>query len=280
VTGGRLERAGLGVGAALVLALLLAAAVGSVYTPHDPDRPDFTVRLAPPSAAHPFGTDHFGRDLLSRVLAGAGNALLVGAVAVGLGLLAGSALGLAAGWAGGWLDDAVMRPVEALAAFPAVLLALLLAAVLGPGWVSSMAAIGLASVPAFARVARAATIEQGAREYVESARALGAPAPRLLARHVVPNVLSPLLVLATAAFAAAVLAEAALSYLGLGTQPPTASWGRMLREAQTFLALSPWPTVFPGLAIALAVLGWNLLGDALRDLLDPRLRRREARPEA
>jgi peptide/nickel transport system permease protein len=260
-------------GAALVGAILLAAAAGALYTPYDPDRPDFRVRLAPPSAAHPLGTDHFGRDLLSRVLAGAGNALLVGGVAVGLGLLGGSALGVAAGWAGGRVDDLLMRPTEALAAFPAVLLALLLATVLGPGWLASMLAIGLASVPGFARLARAVTLEQRAREYVQGAHALGAAPVRLVLRHLLPNVVAPLLVLATAAFATAILAEAALSYLGLGTQPPAASWGRMLREAQTFLALSPWPTVFPGLAIAAAVLGWNLLGDGLRDRLDPRTRR-------
>jgi peptide/nickel transport system permease protein len=269
------------IGVALVGAVLLAAAAGALYTPHDPDRPDFRVRLAPPSAAHPLGTDHFGRDLLSRVMAGAANALLVGGVAVGIGLALGSAVGIAAGWAGGRVDDLLMRPAEALAAFPALLLALLLASVIGPGWFASMLAIGLASVPAFARLARAATLEQRARDYVQSARALGAAPARIVLRHVLPNVVAPLLVLATAAFATAILAEAALSYLGLGTQPPAASWGRMLREAQTFVELSPWPTVFPGLAIALAVLGWNLLGDGLRDHLDPRTRRRlAAEPQA
>lgn len=269
MTGRRLAR---GLGAGLVAATLLTALAGRVATPYDPDRPDFRVRLAAPSAAHPLGTDHFGRDLLSRLMDGAGRALAVAGAAVGLGLGAGSLLGVAAGWRGGWLDEAVMRPIEALAALPAVLLALLLASVLGPGGPAAVLAIGLASVPGFARVARAAALEQRGRDYVESARALGVAPARVVARHVAPNLAAPLLVVATAALATAILAEAALSYLGLGTQPPAASWGRMLREAQTFLALSPWPTLFAGLAIALAVLGFNLLGDSLRDLLDPRLR--------
>ncbi len=260
------------VGAVVVGLILLTAAAGQVRTPYDPDRPDFSVRLAPPSAAHPLGTDHFGRDLLSRLIEGAGGALAIAAAAVGLGLGGGAVLGVTAGWRGGFLDEVLMRPVEALAALPAVLLALLLATVIGPGAPATMLAIGLASVPAFARLARASVLEQRGREYVESARALGVSPVRLVLRHVVPNLAGPILVLATAALATAILAEAALSYLGLGTQPPAASWGRMLREAQTFLALSPWPTVFPGLAIALAVLGFNLLGDGLRDLLDPRTR--------
>ncbi|HEY8369029.1 MAG TPA: ABC transporter permease [Thermodesulfobacteriota bacterium] len=259
-------------GLVLVAVILLAAAAGRLWTPYDPDRPDFAVRLAPPSAAHPLGADHFGRDLLSRIMVGAGSAVAIGGAAVAIGLGVGALVGVAAGWRGGWLDEILMRPVEALAALPAVLLALLLATVLGPGGMAAVLAIGLASVPAFARLARASAIEQRGREYVESARALGVSPARLVVRHVVPNLAPPLLVLATAALATAILAEAALSYLGLGTQPPAASWGRMLREAQTFLALSPWPTLFPGLAIALAVLGFNLLGDGLRDLLDPRTR--------
>ncbi len=264
---------GLYAGAAVVLTVLVVAVAGTFYTPYDPDRPDFSVRLAAPSPEHPLGTDHFGRDLLSRTVAGARNALLVGAVAVSIALGLGALVGVTAGYAGGWIDELLMRPVEALAAFPAVLLALLAAAVLGPGWLSAMLAVGLAGVPTFARTARASMLAARELEYVESARALGAPPSRIVLRHLAPNVVAPLLVLATVAFATAILAEAALSYLGLGTQPPAASWGRMLREAQTFIALSPYPTLFPGLAIALTVLGWNLLGDGLRDRLDPRTRR-------
>jgi peptide/nickel transport system permease protein len=265
-------RGALVAGLALVGAIVLAAAAGRLGTPYDPDRPDFAARLAAPSAAHPLGTDHFGRDLLSRLMVGAGSAVAIGAAAVAIGLSVGSLVGVAAGWRGGWLDELLMRPVEALAALPAVLLALLLATVIGPGGTAAVLAIGLASVPAFARLARASAVEQRRREYVESARALGVSPARLVLRHVVPNLAAPILVLASAALATAILAEAALSYLGLGTQPPAASWGRMLREAQTFLALSPWPTLFPGLAIALAVLGFNLVGDGLRDRLDPRTR--------
>lgn len=263
---------GLYLGAAIVLTVLVIAVAGAFYTPYDPDRPDFSVRLAAPSAEHPLGTDHFGRDLLSRTVAGARNALLVGAVAVSIALGLGALVGVTAGYAGGWVDELLMRPVEALAAFPAVLLALLAAAVLGPGWFSAMLAIGLAGAPTFARVARASTLAARGLEYVESARALGVPPLRIVVRHLAPNIVAPLLVLATVAFATAILAEAALSYLGLGTQPPAASWGRMLREAQTFIALSPYPTLFPGFAIAVTVLGWNLLGDGLRDQLDPRTR--------
>jgi peptide/nickel transport system permease protein len=269
---GRRRPPGLTVGLLVIVIVLGSAVLGALWTPYDPNQPDFRVRLIGPTAAHPLGTDHFGRDLLSRIMAGAANALLVGAVAVGVAFTFGGLIGVAAGFAGGWLDEVLMRPSDALAAFPPILLALLGAAIIGPGWFSSMLAIGLANVPAFARVARGSTLAVRGLEYVESARALGATRARIVWRHLVPNILAPQLVLATVAFATAILAEAALSYLGLGTQPPTASWGRMLREAQTFIALSPYPTIFPGLAIVFTVLGWNLFGDGLRDLLDPRTR--------
>ena len=271
VRGGR-QPPGLTVALLVIVTVLGSAVLGAFWTPYDPNQPDFRVRLIAPSAAHPLGTDHFGRDLLSRIMAGAANALLVGAVDVGVAFTLGGLVGVAAGFAGGWLDELLMRPSDALAAFPPILLALLGAAIIGPGWFSSMLAIGLANVPAFARVARGSTLAVRGLEYVESARALGATRARIVWRHLVPNILAPQLVLATVAFATAILAEAALSYLGLGTQPPTASWGRMLREAQTFIALSPYPTIFPGLAIVFTVLGWNLFGDGLRDLLDPRTR--------
>lgn len=255
-------------GAAIVLLVAAVALLSRVYVPYNPNQVNFLNRLAAPSAAHPLGTDHFGRDILSRVMVGAQNALWVGMVAVGIGLGAGLVLGLVAGYAGGWWDRAVMAVMDALYAFPALLLALLLATAWGPGATSSMVAVGVSAVPAFARVTRASVMAVKPQAYVEAARAIGAPAGHLLRRHVLPNILGPLAIQSSFAFGVAVLAEAALSYLGLGTQPPHPSWGRMLREAQSFLVLSPYPALFPGLAIALSVLGFNLVGDGLRDRLD------------
>lgn len=258
------------IGLSVVGLLVLAAVAGRAWTPYDPNALDFASRLAGPSLAHPMGTDNFGRDTLSRVLVGASNSLLVGVISVAIGTGLGLLLGALGGYVGGLADDLVMRVLDAMLAFPTVLLALLLAAILGAGIVPAMLAVGLASVPGFARLTRAGVLSVKGLEYVEGARALGAPEARVLLRHVLPNVLSPLVVQASFAFAVAILAEAALSYLGLGSQPPAASWGRMLRDAQTFIDQSAWPTVFPGLVIAVSVLGWNLLGDGLRDRLDPR----------
>ena len=257
------------IGATLVAIVVATALVSLVYTPYPPNAADFLNRLAPPSRAHLLGTDHFGRDILSRVMVGAQNALWVGVVAVSIGLSLGLALGMLSGYAGGWGDRLVSAALDALYAFPALLLALLLATAWGPGVTGSMVAVGLSTVPAFARVARASVLATKPQPYVEAARALGASPARVLARHVLPNILPPLVIQSSLAFGSALLAEAALSYLGLGTQPPHPSWGRMLREAQSFLALSPYPALFPGLAIALSVLGFNLLGDGLRDVMDP-----------
>ncbi|RIH92548.1 ABC transporter permease [Meiothermus granaticius] len=259
------------VGGVIVLGILLMV-VASWLNPKDPNAtsPD---RLVAFSVVHPLGTDILGRDTLARVLAGAQNALYVGLVAVGIGLLIGLALGVLAGFFGGWLDQLLSVLLETLYALPALLIALLLGAIFTPGATTSMMAIGLAAVPAFARVARAGVLSVKAQPYLEAARALGMGNFRILLRHVLPNILGPLVVQASLAFAASILAEAALSYLGLGTQPPTASWGRMLREAQSYQELSPWPVVWPGVAIGLAVLGFNLLGDGLRDWLDPRGKR-------
>jgi peptide/nickel transport system permease protein len=228
-------------------------------------------RLQGPSAAHPFGTDQYGRDVLSRVMAGASTSITVGVIAVTLGAGLGVVLGLAGGWVDGALDEALMRVVDAMQGFPAILSALLFGVVLGPGAAISMLAVGLAFVPAFARLTRASVLELRARDFVLAARALGASDRRLLWHHVLPNTLAPLLIQATTSFPVAVLAEAGLAYLGLGTQPPHPSWGLMLKEAQNFLSLNPWLAVFPGGAIAITVLGLNLVGDGLRDLLDPRL---------
>jgi peptide/nickel transport system permease protein len=257
-------------GLVLTIAIVVTAVCSLVYTPRDPLRMELSARLAAPSAGHPMGTDQYGRDLLSRVMRGAIASLAVGAVAVGIGMSAGVTLGAAGGWVGGWLDEAAMRVTDAVYGFPAVLSALLVTAVFGPGVLISMVAVGIAYVPVFARLTRANVLALRAQEFVTAAEALGARDGAILWRHVLPNTVSPLIVQATISFPLAILAEAALSYLGLGTQPPHPSWGLMLREAQNFLQLSPWYAVFPGAAIALAVLGFNLLGDGLRDLLDPR----------
>jgi len=231
---------------------------------------ELAARLEGPSATHPMGTDQYGRDLLSRVMRGAIASLAVGAVAVSIGMGIGVVLGAAGGWVGGWLDEAFMRLVDAIQGFPAILSALLFAAVFAPGITISMIAIGIAFVPAFARLTRAGFLELREREFVVAAKALGAGDQRLIARHILPNSLPPLIIQATTSFPVAILAEAGLAYLGLGTQPPHPSWGLMLREAQNFLSLNPWFAVFPGGAIAVTVLGLNLLGDGLRDLLDPK----------
>ncbi|HOQ98874.1 MAG TPA: ABC transporter permease [Anaerolineae bacterium] len=259
-------------GAALVGAVLALALVGLVYTPHDPNLMHAGERGLGPSLAYPMGTDQFGRDILSRVMRGAGLALLVGAVAAGIGLVAGAPLGALAGFARGWVDEAIMRLMDGLFAFPATLLAIAIVGALGPGLVNTMLAIGVAYVPIFARLARAAVIAQVDAEYVEAARAAGARPGRILWRHILPNGLSPLIVQATVAFGGAILAEAALSYLGLGVQPPDPSWGQMLNDARNYPTVAPWLAVFPGLIIAVTVLGFNLLGDGLRDYWDPRRR--------
>jgi peptide/nickel transport system permease protein len=257
-------------GAAITLALIVVAALSFVYTPADPLAMSITGRLQGPSQAHPFGTDQFGRDVLSRVMTGAVTSIAVGVIAVGIGAGAGVLLGLVSGYVGGWPDEGLMRVVDAVQGFPAILSALLFTAVFTPGTVVSMVAIGIAFVPAFARVTRGAVLELRDREFVVAARALGARDRRLVLRHILPNTLAPLIVQATTSFPVAILSEAALAYLGLGTQPPHPSWGLMLKEAQNFLGMNPWFAVFPGAAIALTVLGLNLLGDGLRDLLDPR----------
>jgi peptide/nickel transport system permease protein len=249
-------------GAAITAGIVAVALLSLVYTPRDP--------LAGPSGVHPMGTDQFGRDVLSRVMRGAAASLVVGAVAVTIGMGAGVLLGMLGGYFGGVLDEALMRVVDAVYGFPAVLSALLVTAAFGPGIVISMVAVGVASVPIFARLTRGSFLTLREREFVLAARALGARDWAIIGRHILPNTLSPLIVQATISFPVAILAEAALSYLGLGTQPPHPSWGLMLKDAQSFLARSPWYAFFPGCAIAVAVLGFNLLGDGLRDLLDPR----------
>ena len=216
-------------GAAITLALLVTAGLSLVYTPADPLAMSIAARLQGPTGAHPFGTDHFGRDLLSRIMTGAVTSLAVGVIAVGIGAGVGVSLGLASGWVGGWIDETLMRLVDAVQGFPAILSALLFTAVFSPGMFVSMVAIGIAFVPAFARLTRGSVLELREREFVVAARALGGGEARLVLRHVFPNALPPLMVQATTSFPVAILAEAALAYLGLGTQPPHPSWGLMLR---------------------------------------------------
>jgi peptide/nickel transport system permease protein len=230
-------------------------------------------RMAGPSVSMPLGADTFGRDLLSRIVFGARLSLQVAVVSVALALVAGSALGLVAGYAGGWLDQVIMRAMDVLFAFPAVLLALGVVAALGPNPNNVVIAIAIVYTPIFARVVRGPVLAIKEREFVEAARALGARASRIIALHVLPNLLSVLIVQTSIALSWAVLTEAALSFLGLSAQPPTPSWGAMLNEGRQNLELAPHLAIFPGLAIMLAVLGFNLLGDGLRDALDPRLRR-------
>jgi len=259
------------IGLAITVLLLATAAVSLVYTPRDPLEMSIAGRLLGPTAEHPLGTDQFGRDLLSRIMAGAVNSIMVGVIAVGIGMGIGVVLGMLSGYFGGWLDEGFMRLMDAVQGFPAILSALLLTAVFRPSLSVSMVAIGIAFLPIFARLTRASFLEFRDREFVLAARALGAGDGALIGRHILPNTVPPLIVQATISFPVAILAEAALSYLGLGTQPPHPSWGLMLKEAQAFLGSDPWFAIFPGAAIALTVLGFNLLGDGLRDLLDPKM---------
>ena len=260
-------------GGALVLLVLVAALLSLVWTPWSAYDIDIAAKLKPPSSAHWLGTDVFGRDIVSLLLVGARATIAVGVIAVGIGLSFGVALGLLAAARKGWTEELIMRMSDFTFAFPAVLSAIMLAAAVGPGMVTSITAIGIFQIPTFVRVTRASANAIWSREFVLAARASGKGAFRITTEHVLPNILSVLVVQATIGFALAILAEAALSYLGLGTQPPQPSWGRMLNEAQTLLFQAPSLAVYPGVAIAVAVLGLNLLGDGLRDLLDPRLAR-------
>ncbi len=257
-------------GAGITLGLLATAALSVVWTPADPLAMSIGGRLQAPSAAHPFGTDQFGRDILARVMTGAVTSIAVGVIAVGIGAGVGIVVGIASGEVGGWVDEVLMRLIDAVQGFPAILAALLFTAVFSPGVAISMVAIGIAFVPAFARLTRASILEIRSRDFVVAAAALGVSQARLVGRHILPNILAPLIVQATTSFPVAILAEAGLAYLGLGTQPPHPSWGLMLKDAQNFLSLSPSYALFPGGAIAVTVLALNLLGDGLRDLLDPK----------
>jgi ABC-type dipeptide/oligopeptide/nickel transport system permease subunit len=259
-------------GALMVALVVLLALLAGVIAPYDPIANNVRAALQPPSSFYFFGTDRFGRDVFSRVVFGSQLSLLVALVSVAISATCGTLLGLASGFYGGWVDDVIGRVMDVLFSFPALVLAIAVAATLGPGITNAIIAIAVVYAPLFGRVVRGPVLVERSKDYVEAARAMGAGSRRLILRHVLPNVLSPLTVQVTLTFSHAILLESYLSFLGLGTQPPYPSWGTMLQEGRTFLETAPWMSIFPGLAIMLAVLGFNLLGDGIRDALDPRVR--------
>lgn len=261
-------------GLGLFLLIVLGATLADQIAPHNPAQVHARERLQRPSGTYWLGTDELGRDVLSRVIYGARVSLMVGAIAVGIAASIGIALGLAAGYRGGLTDAIVMRTLDGVLAFPSIVLALAIITVLGPSLFNAMIAIGVVTIPTFARVTRGSVLSIKQREFVEASRACGATDLRLMLRVVLPNCLSPLLVQISISFAAAILVEAALAFLGLGVQPPTPSWGAMLDTGRRYLDQTPWYSISAGAAIFLAVLSLNLLGDGLRDALDPRLQNR------
>jgi peptide/nickel transport system permease protein len=257
-------------GGVLVLVFVLLALAAPILPIPDPAATDWgAIRLAP-SAAHPLGTDEIGRDILSRMIWGARASLMAGVVSVAIAIVVGVPLGILAGYFGGWTDAVISRCTEALLAIPFLILAIALAAFLGPSLTNAMIAIGIAAAPVFIRLTRGQAISVAAEDYVESAHAIGLSTPVILRRYIFPNVLPPVLVQSTLTIASAIIAEASLSFLGLGQQPPAPSWGAMLNTAKNFMVQAPWMAWWPGIAIFLVVLGFNLLGDGLRDALDPR----------
>jgi peptide/nickel transport system permease protein len=263
------------IGLALVTIYLLVALLGVVgLTPYPPNDQHAKDRLKPPSAAYIMGTDLFGRDLASRVVTGAANSLRVAIISVSIAGLLGTAMGITAGFAGGWVDIVLMRVTDVFFAFPALLLALVIVTVLGVGLENAIIGIAIVYTPIFARVARAPVLAIKETEFVVAARCIGASSPRVLLRHILPNTVAPLIVQVSLALSWSLLTEAGLSFLGLGAIPPTSSWGAMLNEHRPLAENAPWLLFYPGMAIALSILGFNLLGDGLRDILDPRLRGR------
>ena len=259
------------IGAGLIAIVVLLALAANLIAPYGPVAQIASPLLTP---GHGFlaGTDELGRDELSRLIFGARVSLYVGVLAVSIALACGATSGIVAGFYGGWLDNALMRAMDILFSLPAIVLAIAITSILGPSLTNAMIAIGIVYAPTFARIARGPTLAVMNLAYIEAARAIGAPSWTIILRHVLPNVSAPLLVQTTVSLSTAILTEAALSFLGLGTQPPTASWGLMLNAARQYMLIDPWIAVLPGVAIALTVLGFNLLGDGLRDLLDPRIR--------
>jgi peptide/nickel transport system permease protein len=267
-----LRRKGAMVGLAVVVAFVLIAIFANHIAPYGPTATDWGAVRKPPTFKHWFGTDEIGRDVLSRVIFGARASLMAGVVSVLISLSFGVPIGLLSGYVGGFLDGLLMRIVDAMLACPFLILAIALAAFLGPNLTNAMIAIGISAMPAFVRLTRAQTLSTKVEDYVEAAKAVGNPHLRIVLRHILPNILAPIMVQATLAIAAAIIAEAALSFLGLGQQPPDPSWGSMLNTAKNFLDQAPWMAWWPGLAIFMVVLSFNLLGDGLRDALDPKHR--------
>jgi len=261
------------IGGLISLVFFLIALLSYFWVPHPIDNIDIKNRLLAPSLTFLFGTDHFGRDIFSMLIMGTRNSVIVAFVAIGIGIGLGVPLGLTAASTKGWIDELIMRFNDFTFAFPSLISAIMITAILGPGAVNSIIAIGIFNIPVFARVARGAALSIWKKEFILAAQGAGKNKFRISVEHVLPNIFSILIVQATIQFALGILAEAGLSYLGLGTQPPAASWGKMLNEAQTFLHFAPQLAIYPGVAIALTVLGLNLFGDGLRDVLDPKLRR-------
>lgn len=259
-------------GALLVVFFVLLATIGPFLTPHDPDMPNLPLRLQGPSAAHPFGTDEVGRDTLTRIAYGARFSLLMGVVAMAISASLGVPLGLTAGYRGGRWDMGLMRAVDILMTLPSIVLSVAIVSILGPGIVSVIIAVGITSTPAFARLSRAVALTLREQDFVSAARIVGASDARILRLHMFPNSLPPLIVQASLGVGTTILTASALGFLGLGVQPPTPEWGAMLSRARTYVSVAPHMVIFPGLAIALLVLGFNLLGDGLRDALDPRMK--------
>ena len=264
------KRKGAMFGLAVVVFFVLIALLASWIAPHDPLETSWSALRLAPSAAYPFGTDEIGRDVLSRVIWGARASLLAGLVSVCISVSLGVPIGMLAGYLGRWVDGVISRITDAMLACPFLILAIALAAFLGPSLTNAMIAIGISATPVFIRLTRAQVLAAKSEDYVEAARALGNPHLRIALRHILPNIVAPLIVQATLAIAAAVIAEASLSFLGLGQQPPAPSWGSMLNTARAYVDQAPWMAVWPGVSIFLLVLSFNLLGDGLRDALDPR----------
>ena len=260
-------------GGVIIMILIAVAIFAPLLAPYDPAKIALGTRLSAPSVAFLIGTDEFGRDIFSRVVFGARLTLYVGIVAVGIGFISGVAIGISAGYFGGWLRSLLMRSVDYLYTFPDILIALGLVAFLGPSLTNVMIAVGFSVIPYYARVTYSGVLVERNKPYFEASEIVGASHWRLILRHLLPNIVPPLIVVVSLGFSAAVLSAAALSFLGLGAQPPDAEWGRMLADGRNYITRSPWILIFPGLAIVITVLGFNILGDGIRDVLDPRQRK-------